>query len=149
MVLLLCITSHLNLVIRKDTITHYGIDKVYYSNHDIKSTLYTHNINISLYEYRGMNEVIDEFDQIYKPKTIGELLLITRMITDKKRYLLIENKQEQPILVDVREATAFNIGVDLITDRQYNRLSEYFETHGAISTINRLANNVWDKTRDM
>lgn len=96
-----------------------------------------------------MIDIIDEFDEIYKPKTIGELLLVTRMIVDKKRYLLIENKQEQPILVDVREATAFNIGVDLITDRQFNRLGEYFEEHGAISTINRLANNVWDKTRDM
>jgi hypothetical protein len=93
--------------------------------------------------------IIDEFDEIYKPKTIGELLLITRMIVNKKRYLLIENKQEQPILVDVREATAFNLGIDLISDSQYNRLNEYFEEYGAISTINRLANNIWDKQRDM
>ena len=96
-----------------------------------------------------MSEVIDEFDEIYKPKTIGELLLVTRMIADKKRYLLIENKQEQPILVDIREATSFNIGVDLISDRQFNRLNEYFEEHGAISTINRLVNSIWDKQRDI
>ncbi len=96
-----------------------------------------------------MNEIIDEFDEIFKPKTIGELLIVTRMIADKKRYLLIENKQEQPILVDVREAVAFNIGVDLITDRQFNRLNEYFEKHGAISCINRLVNSVWDTVRDI
>ena len=95
-----------------------------------------------------MVEFLDEFDEIYKPSTIGELLLLTRMIMDKKRYLLIENKDEQPILVGVREANAFNIGVDLITDKQYNRLTEFFDKYGAIRTINEMANTVWNSQRN-
>jgi len=91
----------------------------------------------------------DDTDEIHKPTTIGELVLLTRKIVNEKRYLLIENKQEQPILVDIRTASAFNIGVDLINDRQFNRLNEYFEQYGAISCINRLTNSVWDKTRDI
>ena len=76
-----------------------------------------------------MIKFTDEIDEIHKPNTIGELVILTRKIVNEKRYLLIENKDEQPILVDIRTANTFNIGVDLISDRQYNRLNEYFEQY--------------------
>lgn len=86
-------------------------------------------------------------DTIHRPKTLRALIEVTREITKEKTYLLIESKDEKAILVNIRTATTFNVGVDLITDSQYNRLNEYFEQYGSIATIDKMANAVWNTQR--
>ena len=90
---------------------------------------------------------MNDTNTVNRPNTIGELIELTRSISRDKNYLLIESKDETLILVGIRTAVSFNIGVDLINDQQYNRLSEYFEQYGAGETINIMANTVWNSQR--
>lgn len=84
----------------------------------------------------------EEYDEVYNPSTIGELCLLTRRITNEKTYLLIESLDKQPVLVDILSANSFNLGVDLISDIVYNKLTVYFNIYGAIATINQMIDTI-------
>lgn len=75
--------------------------------------------------------------EVYDPKTLNELVELTKRITEEKQYLLMENKHEQAILVDIQTANAFNTVVDLISENRYNKLSEFFDKYGVITTLNK------------
>ena len=88
-------------------------------------------------------------NSIHSPTSIGQLLLVTRGIVKHNQPLLIENKQNRPIMVSINEAHKFNLGMELINDLQYSILVSYYHDYGNIAVIEKLIDFVRDKQRLM
>lgn len=91
-----------------------------------------------------MIDIIDnDIDEVRTATHFKQLVDLTNEIVEDKKYLLIEDIDKRPVLVDMQTANAFKTAVDMVSINTLTKMDIFFQKYGAIATIHKVASVVW------